>query len=64
MHETDRLLIPPHYSTMTLNYAVLLLSLVTRYLRDDKNNALRIFMLSGSMQFSLSFQSNTNMQLF
>ena len=26
-----------------------LLNLFTRYLRDDKNNALRIFMLSGSI---------------
>ena len=33
----------------------LLLNLFTRYLRDDKNNALRIFMISGSIQFSLHF---------
>ena len=33
----------------------LLLNLFTRYLRDDKNNALSIFMLSGSIQFSLYF---------
>ena len=33
----------------------LLLSLVTWYLRDDKNNVLSIFMLGGSMQFSLHF---------
>ena len=33
----------------------LLLNLFTRYLRDDKNNALSIFMLSGSIQFSLHF---------
>ena len=31
----------------------LLLNLFTRYLRDDKNNTLSIFMLSGSIQFSL-----------
>ena len=33
----------------------LLLNLFTRYLCDDKNNALSIFMLSGSIQFSLHF---------
>ena len=33
----------------------LLLSLVTRYQHRDKNNALRIFMLSGSIQLSLNF---------
>ena len=33
----------------------LLLNLFTRYLRDDKNNQLSIFMLSGSIQFSLHF---------
>ena len=33
----------------------LLLNLFTLYLRDDKNNALSIFMLSGSIQFSLHF---------
>ena len=33
----------------------LLLNLFTWYLRDDKNNALSIFMLSGSLQFSLHF---------
>ena len=33
----------------------LLLNLFTRYLRDDKNNALSIFMLSGSTRFSLHF---------
>ena len=40
-----------------------LLNLFTRYLCDDKNNALRIFMLSGSIQFSTvlsSFHFNTN----
>ena len=31
----------------------LLLNLFTRYLRDYKNNALSIFMLSSSIQFSL-----------
>ena len=33
----------------------LLLNLFTWYLRDDKNNALNIFMLNGSIQFSLHF---------
>ena len=33
----------------------LLLNLFTRYLSDDKNNALSIFMLSGSIQLSLHF---------
>ena len=33
----------------------LLLNLFSRYLRDDKNSALRIFMLSGYIQFSLHF---------
>ena len=33
----------------------LLLNLFTQYLRDDKNNALSIFMLSGSLQLSFFF---------
>ena len=33
----------------------LLLSLVTRYLHRDKNNALSISMLSGFIQLSLNF---------
>ena len=33
----------------------LLLNLFTRYLRNDKNNTLSIFMLSASIQFSLHF---------
>ena len=33
----------------------LLLNMFTRYIRDDKNNALSIFMLSGSIQLSLHF---------
>ena len=33
----------------------LLLNLFTRYLHDDKNNELTIFMLTGSIQFSLHF---------
>ena len=45
----------PHNSTMTLNSVVFALSLVTWYLRDDKNNALSIFIFSGSMQFSFHF---------
>ena len=32
-----------------------LLNLFTRYLHHDKNNVLSIFMLRGSMQFSLHF---------
>ena len=42
----------------------LLLNLFTRYLRDDKNNALNIFMLSGSIQFSLHFILTQIMRLF
>ena len=42
----------------------LLLILFTRYLRDDKNNALRIFMLNGFIQFSLHFILTQIMQLF
>ena len=41
-----------------------LLNLFTRYLNDDKNNALSIFMLSGSIQFSLHFILTQIMQLF
>ena len=42
----------------------LLLNIFTRYLRDDKNNALNIFMLSGSIQFSLHFILTQIMRLF
>ena len=42
----------------------LLLNLFTWYLRGDKNNALRIFMLSGFIQFSLHFILTQIMQLF
>ena len=42
----------------------LLLNLFTRYIRDDKNNTLSIFMLSGSIQFSLHFISTKIMRLF
>ena len=42
----------------------LLLNLFTRYLHDDKNNALSIFMLSGSIQFSLHFILTQIMRLF
>ena len=42
----------------------LLLNLFTQYLRDDKNNALSIFMLGGSIQFSLYFILTQFMQLF
>ena len=33
---------------------------ITRYLCIDKNNMLSIFMVSGSIQFSIPFQFNTN----
>ena len=33
----------------------LLLNMFTRYMRNDKNNALNIFMFSGSIQLSLHF---------
>ena len=42
----------------------LLLNPFTRYLRDNKNNALSIFMLSGSIQFSLHFILTQFMRLF
>ena len=42
----------------------LLLNLFTQYLRDDKNNALSIFMLTGSIQFSLHFILTQIMRLF
>ena len=42
----------------------LLLNLFTWFLCDDKNNVLSIFMLSGSIQFSLHFILTQIMQLF
>ena len=42
----------------------LLLNMFTWYLRDDKNNVLSIFMLSGSIQFSLHFILTQIMRLF
>ena len=42
----------------------LLLNLFTRYLRDDKNNSLSIFMLSGSIHLSLHFILTQIMRLF
>ena len=42
----------------------LLLNMFTRYLCDDKNNALSIFMLSGYIQFSLHFILTQIMLLF
>ena len=42
----------------------LLLNLFTRYLHDDKNNALSIFMLSGSIKLSLHFILTQIMRLF
>ena len=41
-----------------------LLNMFTRYMRDDKNNALSIFMLSGSILFSLHFILTQIMRLF
>ena len=40
------------------------LNLFIRYLRDDKNNVLSIFMLSGSIQFSLHFILTQIIRLF
>ena len=48
-------------STLTRS---LLLNMFTRYLCDDKNNALTMFMLSGSIQFSLHFILTQIMRLF
>ena len=42
----------------------LFLNLFTLYMRDDKNNTLSIFMLSGSIQFSLHFILTQIMRLF
>ena len=42
----------------------LLLNLFIWYMRDDKNNALSIFMLSGFIQFSLHFILTQIMRLF
>ena len=42
----------------------LLLNLFTRYMRDDKNNTLSIFMLNGSIQISLHFILTQIMRLF
>ena len=42
----------------------LLLNMFTRYPRDDKNNVLNIFILSGSIQFSLHFILTQIMRLF
>ena len=42
----------------------LLLNMFIRHLRDDKNNALSIFMLSGSIQFFLHFILTQIMRLF
>ena len=42
----------------------LLLKLFIRYLCNDKNNALNIFMLSGFIQFSFHFILTQIMQLF
>ena len=42
----------------------LLLNLFIRYLCDDKNNAISIFMLSGSIQFSFHFILTQIIRLF
>ena len=42
----------------------LLLNLFTQHLRNDKNNTLNIFMLSGFIQFSLHFILTQIMRLF
>ena len=42
----------------------LLLNLFTRNLHDNKNNALNIFILSGSIQLSLHFNLTQIMRLF
>ena len=42
----------------------LLLNMFTRYPFDDKNNALSIFILSGSIQFSPHFFLTQIMRLF
>ena len=36
----------------------------TQYLCDDKSNALSIFMLSGSIEYSLPFQFKANHAIF
>ena len=48
-------------STLTRS---LFLNLFTPYLRDDKNNALSIYLLSSSIQLSLYFILTQIMQLF
>ena len=47
---------------MTLRSSILGLASmsITRYLRIDKNNTLRIFMLSGSIQFRIPFSFHIN----
>ena len=42
----------------------LLLNMFTRYLRNNKNNAQSIFMLSGSIQLSLHFILTQIIRLF
>ena len=49
------LLLPAAFDDDSALARSLILNLFTQYLRDDKNNALSIFMLSGSIQFSLPF---------
>ena len=41
-----------------------LLNMFTQYLRNDKNNALSIFLFIGSIQFSLHFILTKIMRLF
>ena len=61
----DALLILYVTLKMTLIHCGLRLhTLFTQYLRDDKNNALSIFMLSGSIQLSLPFQFKSSHAIF
>ena len=57
------LLLPAFDDDSTLAQS-LLLNPFTRYMRDDKNNTLSIFMLSGFIQFSLHFILTQIMLLF
>ena len=55
------------YAAFDDDYALtrsLLLNLFTRYMRDDKNSALNISMLSGYIQFSLHLILTQIMRLF
>ena len=62
MYACDRALLYPPYDFDNDSDSLRSTSsyLFSWYLRDDKNSVLRIFMLSGSIQFSLPCQFNTN----